>query len=227
MGDGSASERHSPQTVINLVSDKGLKISNIHDGGGVIEQDRQSAIDTVLDEYLSILDTDLECLVFHPPHKKTDDGAKWWSRYQRDYRNEIKRLADKYTICIENIPEFKDYYVPLITPENLYEFCIDNNVFVDIDTTHYAQLDINIIKALQILGNRTKSVHISDYRINEPHVFPGEGVLDLKGFLRNLQEYDVKVITLECTLDKPRNLSRDQLTQRLITAREFLENAIT
>lgn len=215
-----------PHEAVKTIREKGLEIVCIHDTGGVLQSDAQSAINPVLFEYLEAIGEASECLIFHPPHTKTDSGPEWWESYRHTYADELKNIADNSAVCIENIPYFDGYHVPLVSPGQMLEYVSEKNLFVNIDTTHYGQTGVDIINALDILGDRVKSVHLSDYIAGVSHVFPGEGALDLERFIARLPDYDVRVLTLECSLDISRQMSHEQLVGRLKTAGDYVRRII-
>ncbi|MBN2240591.1 MAG: sugar phosphate isomerase/epimerase [Dehalococcoidales bacterium] len=212
----------SPVKAVRMVQERGLNIACLHDMGGVIEEGVPSAIDPVILDYIRLTGDETECVTFHPPHIKTDDDEGWWESYQDDYVRELKELSDNCFICIENIPLFEEYHVPLTEPEELAAFAIENDLYVTIDTTHFPQNGTDMLLALNILGERVKSVHLSDFADGRSHLFPGEGTQPLKTFIRNLRDYDVRVLTLECSFGKDGDFSRNTLVDRLKEAKEYV-----
>jgi sugar phosphate isomerase/epimerase len=207
---------------IQSVQRSGLKVTSIHDGGGVLN-DHNSTVDYInprLDEYLDRLGYAPEYLVFHPPHAVGDPGPDWWSNISRD----ILQALDPYrAVCdhlrLENMPFFDGFTIPLTTPEELRAFVAQNELGVNVDTTHYAQIGVNLLDAARILRDRIHSVHLSDYLDGKSHVFIGEGKLDLAGFLRLADPAVLDTVTLECsvsTADKSdRQMRPIELVERL------------
>jgi sugar phosphate isomerase/epimerase len=128
------------------------------------------------------------------------------------------------------MPSFDGYFVPLITPAELYAFVTENNLSVTFDTTHYAQIGTDIIEAARELGTSIKTIHLSDFKAGHTHVFPGEGELDLSGFFDALDKTSLNTITLESTLastDRPTHeMSHGELVSRLREARLRLERLL-
>jgi sugar phosphate isomerase/epimerase len=62
-----------PRDVLKMVKESGLKISSLHDIGGVVYSDNDSLISLDTYEYLEYGVDDIPCVVFHTPHKKTGD----------------------------------------------------------------------------------------------------------------------------------------------------------
>ena len=213
-----------PHDVLRMIDDTGLHIASIHDGSGVIEDDADSAIDPSVFEYIDRLSGKIECLVLHAPHKKTKNGDAWWEAYQHKF---IKDLADmkQYcnVLCVENLPMFDQYYVSLVHADELYQFALNQDVFINFDTTHYAQNDIDIFDALNIVYPRVKSIHLSDYRERKAHVYVGHGDLKLTEFIRKVANSHVYSLTLECDIKK----DADGVIDSLKLAKMFVENALS
>jgi len=207
---------------IQSVHHSGLKVTSIHDGGGVLNSHKSAAdyINPQLDEYLDNLGYAPEYMVFHPPHAEGDHGPDWWQNISGD----ILRALEPYRavcdhITFENMPFFDGFTVPLTTPEELRAFTTQNELKVNFDTTHYAQIGVDILEAACILRDRIHSIHLSDYLDDRVHVFVGEGLLDLEGFLRLMDPAILNTVTLECsvsTMDKSdRHMSHVEIVDRV------------
>ena len=219
---------------IESVQRSGLRVTSIHDGGGVLN-DHNSTSDYVnprLDVYLDELGYAPDYLVFHPPHAEGDPGIGWWARISQDILNSLEpyRALCKH-ITLENMPFFDGFTVPLTTPEALFEFAVQNDLRINVDTTHYAQIGVNLHDAACILRDKIHSVHLSDYVDGRSHVFVGEGQLDLAGFLRLADRAVLNTVTLECsvsTADKPdRQMSHKEMVDRLRMLKTKVESLPT
>jgi sugar phosphate isomerase/epimerase len=219
--------------VIQLVERSGLKISSIHDGGGVLEHRHSTNgfINPDLDRYLSEMDYAPECLVFHTPHIEGSPGNGWWEKISE----EIVRSLEKYQkacsfVTIENMPLLDGYFVPLITPDELNAFVAKNGLGVTMDTTHYAQIDIDIVEAARKLSGNIKTIHLSDFKAGRTHVFIGVGELDFSGLFDVIDKGSLCAITLECSLsplDNPhQEMSYTDLASRMREARKRLESLL-
>jgi sugar phosphate isomerase/epimerase len=73
---------------------------------------------------------------------------------------------------------------------------------ITFDTTHFATANVDILDAYGALRERTRHVHLSDFRDGKEHRLPGQGDLHLDLFLLALVEsaYD-GVITVELAPD--------------------------
>lgn len=216
---------------VQLIKQSGLRISSIHDGGGVIENEHSTLgfINPILDQYLDEMGYTPDCLVFHTPHIEGNPGIAWWQRTS----GEIVLSLEKYRkacefITIENMPFFDGYFVPLTTPEKLNAFVTENGLNVTIDTTHYAQIGTDIIEAAKKLGSNIKTIHLSDFIAGQTHVFIGEGELDLVGFFQVIDKESLNAITLESSLSSPDNsnheMSHYSLVSRMTEARLRIEH---
>ncbi len=188
-----------PREVLKIIRESGLRINSLHDMGGVIFKDTDTVISRDTFEYLEFGGEDIPCIVFHAPHKKTED-KNWWSGYSSKAANDLKALKDKFLVCIENIQNFPGYQTSLIDPHEMLDFVKENGLFINMDTTHYAQCGIDIVTAAKDCREYVKGVHFSDYKDGKRHLFPGEGVLDLKGFINALKLDSLHTLTLECNI---------------------------
>jgi sugar phosphate isomerase/epimerase len=219
------------ERVIQLVEQSGLRITSIHDGGGVLEGRHSTLgfINPVLDRYLDAIGYAPECLVFHTPHIEGNPGFEWWQRISDQIVQALEKYRQASALTIENMPEFDGYFVPLITPGALKDFVTANGLGVTFDTTHYAQIGTDIVSAARELGSTIKTVHLSDFIAGRAHVFIGEGVLDLPGFFSVLDKTCLSAVTLECSLssgDPHQSQSLSWLVNRMRAARIRLEQLL-
>jgi sugar phosphate isomerase/epimerase len=216
---------------VRFVEQAGLRITSIHDGGGVLENDHSITgyINPAMDHYLDTLGYAPECLVFHTPHIEGKHDENWWAVTSE----QIAQALEPYrktgaSITIENCPRFDGYTVPLITPEELSAFTAQNGLGVTLDTTHYAQIDMDITQAARTIGPNLKTIHLSDYAQQRTHVFIGEGKLDWDSFFGALNRDNLQLITLECSLSSANQIqhemSHSELVSRMREARQRLES---
>jgi sugar phosphate isomerase/epimerase len=221
------------QETIRQIRQAGLKVTSIHDGGGVLEEPHSAYgyVNPQLAEILDQLDEAPGCIVFHTPHIEGSQDAGWW----KTVSGEIVKALEPYrsgcpALTIENIPYLDGYTVPLVTPEALLDFVTEHDLGVTLDTTHYAQMGIDILEAAQILNGKLKTVHLSDYVDGTRHIFPGEGKLNLEGFFKVLPVSSLHSINLECSAVFPgenaTELGTPALISRLKTARDRLERLL-
>lgn len=213
-----------PKEVIKMVKDCGLRINSLHDMGGVIFDDAGTVISADTYEYLEYGGEDIPCLVFHAPHKKTEDNT-WWSRYSGKAAQDLKELKDRYIVCIENIQNFKGYQTSLIDPSEMLSFVKANGLYINMDTTHYAQCGIDIVSVAKESRDYVKGLHFSDYKDGKRHLFPGEGELNLQGFIASLDLDAIHAFTLECNIPYEKNcpgVAIDGMTR----ARKYVQSLI-
>ena len=219
--------------VIQSVHRSGLKITSIHDGGGVLSDHTSVAgyVNPQLDEYLDLLGYAPEYMVFHTPHAPGSWDADWWNNISGD----ILRTLEPYRafcnyLTLENMPYFEGFTVPLTTPEELRTFVSSRGLGVNLDTTHYAHMGVDIKGAAKILNGTIRSVHLSDYALDRAHVFVGEGELDLAGFVSLLDPTILDCVTLECSVStadrSDRQMSHDEILTRMILLRAKAVNLL-
>jgi sugar phosphate isomerase/epimerase len=217
-----------PQAVRHIES-SGLRIISIHDGGGVLESSRstQGFINPDLDQYLDAMGYAPKCLVFHTPHVEgmVEDG--WFERISDELVKCLEKYREISTLTIENMPTFEGYSVPITTTEELKVFADAYQLGVTFDTTHFAQMGVDIRQAAKALGNAIKTIHLSDYSSELRHGFIGEGESDLAGFLNAVHPEQLIAVNLESNLSTREKsdqvMSEDELVDRLRKARLRLE----
>jgi sugar phosphate isomerase/epimerase len=218
---------------IRLINHFGLEVTSIHDGGGLLRDYPSVAgyINPVLDEFLDQLGYSPFTLVFHPPQAEGELDGDWWERISGEIVCAIEpyRATSKH-VTLENMPFFPGFSVPLITPEALVTFATEHEFGITVDTTHYAQIGVNLLGAARILQDNIQSVHLSDYLEGRTHVFVGEGKLDLRGFFSIVNPAGLDAVTLECSvtsLDKSdRQMGHSEMVERLKLAKAKVEHII-
>lgn len=198
-GDNWETAQHiknvKPGDVVQMVLDSGLRIASFHDMGGVIEQGADSIIARSTYEYLERYD--FPCIILHTPCIRNEKAGRW-SDLRKSIRRELDSIGKGRLICIENMKSFDGYFVPVQTPPEMLEFSEETNTCITIDTTHFAQSNIDLVDAAAMLKHRVRTIHLSDYHNGRSHVFVGDGDLDLKTFYRQLNPRDLYMTTIEC-----------------------------
>ncbi len=188
--------------IIRSVRRSGLRVTSIHDGGGVIEtpDSIQGFINPRLSEYLDCLGYAPQCIVFHPPHIEGQHDLRWWQSISPQIEHNLAPFRRAgLTLTLENLPVITGYSMPLTVPQELLDFTADQSLGVTLDTTHYAQNGDDIVSAAQVLKGRVTTIHLGDYRQGKTHVFIGDGELDFAGFFRALAGAPLQIVTLECS----------------------------
>jgi sugar phosphate isomerase/epimerase len=221
------------EQAIRLVGQSGLRISSIHDGGGLLEDEHSTFgyVNPAIDQYLDALGYAPDCLVFHTPHIEGHPGDEWWQRTSGLIVHALEkyRKACKF-VTLENMPPIDGFFVPMLTPEELFTFVAGNGLDITLDTTHYAQIGIDIVEAARKLKPYVKTIHLSDFKAGKAHVFIGEGELDFSGFLAEIDKHSLNAVTLECSLssldDPLREMSYNELIGRMKEARIRLQQLL-
>jgi sugar phosphate isomerase/epimerase len=190
--------------VLNMVKDSGLQISTLHDMGGLLDNDSDSIISKDTYEYMESAKRDIPCVVFHTPHKKTSD-PNWWTKYKSKAISDLNSFKGNHIICIENLPLFENYIIPLTDPEEMIAFVKEADIHVNNDTTHYAQCNIELNNAALHLKDRVRTIHISDYHDGKAHVFVGDGELNFMEFAQRLDLKLLHAVTIECGVPSGNN----------------------
>lgn len=193
---------YAPERVVGLVRQAGLTISSIHYGGGVLEQpdSAEGLVNPQLQAFLDCMDAAPDCLVFHTPHIEGQMAPGWWQAVSDQMLQALEPYQEAGpVVTIENMPLFDGYTVPITTPEDLAAFARKAGLGVTLDTTHYAQIGVDITQAAKILDGNIRTIHLSDYRDGRAHVFVGDGTLDLPTFFKTLDLHNLQSVTLECS----------------------------
>jgi sugar phosphate isomerase/epimerase len=217
--------------VVNSIRHLGPKVASIHDTGGVVDNAHsiRGFINPELREYVERLGYAPGCIVFHTPHLEGPYNRPWW----QTIADEIATAAASYrssetSVTLENMPLFDGYYVPLTTPQELLAFVSRNELGVTLDTTHYAQIGVDVVQAARVLRDKIKTIHLSDFTASQPHVFIGDGDLDFTSLFRVLDLSTLHSITLECSVgflgENPLDLPHMKIVDRLKTAMSRLQS---
>lgn len=193
---------YAPRDVVRLIDQAGLKVASIHDGGGTLEapDSIHGYINPQLMEYLDQLGYAPDCLVFHTPHIEGEMEADWWPSFSPNVIAALEpfRAACK-AVTVENMPHLDGYHVPLITPEELLAFTCQAGVGINLDTTHYAYMGVDITQAARLFTGRVNTIHLSDYLAGKMHVFIEEGDLNFDDFFHAIDFTALRLVTLECS----------------------------
>jgi sugar phosphate isomerase/epimerase len=96
-----------------------------------------------------------------------------------------------------------------------------------LDTSHAAVARHDLIEVRRRFGTRLRHVHLSDNagRGWDSHLPPGQGVLDLDGFLRDLGTDYEGAVSLEVDL-RPALADAERLVDALVDMRERVEDSL-
>ena len=166
------------------------------------------------------------CISFHAPHGR-DLTNNWWETFSIKFGKLLTDFQKKCPIItVENMPDFIGFYNPLKDPEDLKSFTELYDLGITFDTTHYAEIGINIVDTLKILNKNIRTIHLSDFSDEGSHLLIGEGDINWKDFFKNLNYSNLHTITLECSMaNKMKSIfkmTKSELIARLIKAKTRL-----
>ncbi len=149
-------------------------------------------------------ETGVEVVVFHPPMRWF-----WDVSFRRWFSNSGPPSSQKVRLCIENMPFVKIAFFKFslfcyADFVKLKEMALKKGIDIAFDTTHCGTSGWDLREAFEMLGGveRVAHVHFSDFKMEKgeflEHVFPGEGDLDMFGFLSYLADKGYNgAVTLE------------------------------
>lgn len=217
-GGGSAYAQHlrdwRPEDVIACIRDGGLSIASYHDMGGLISSAGGSVITPTTEAYFAL--EAIPALVLHAPRRM---GAthEWWARYRPRVGEDIAPYRDRTLVLMENLPPVTGMSVQLIRPEAMRALLEETGMGANVDTSHCWQAGVGLMEMARELAGLVRAVHFSDAGNGLPHRMPGEGELDLTGFLGALDPTILHAVTIECDLHAP---TVDAMVLRAKSARE-------
>jgi sugar phosphate isomerase/epimerase len=214
-----------PYEVINIISKSGLELISIHDCGGVIEPGVPSAINHQIHKYLNVYKQKDLFLVFHVPHTQKCQDDNWWAEYINIFEQDLA-CFDPKTVCIENLPRFNGYFVPLLTPEEMFAFLCKNGFYSNIDITHYAEIDVDVYEAINILRKKVKTVHLSNFIKGNSHLSTRKGQLDISKIISSFDQTITEAVTLEINIPKEIKQNKTEIINFLRIEKEYLENLL-
>ena len=221
------------EETIRSIHALGLRVSSIHDAGGVIQgkDSITGLINPSLDRYLDQLGYAPDSIVFHVPHIKGDADAGWWRRFSGEIARALEEYKARSTfVTLENLSQPEGYYVPLLDPRDLGAYTGEHDLGVTLDTTHYARMGVDIAEAARILRDHIRSIHLSDFVDGKYHVFIGDGDLDFADFFRAIDFSTLNGITLECLWTvggkSTQEMTKDELVSRMAQAKDDLERLL-
>jgi sugar phosphate isomerase/epimerase len=122
-------------------------------------------------------------VVMHPPYR-------WQRAYRTWLRSSLASVEDRtgITVAMENMfPEHIGSHPMMLHADQDLDQLVGIPHLV-LDTSHAAVAKHDLIEVRRLFGERLRHVHLSDNAGKgwDSHLPPGEGVLDLDGFLRDL-----------------------------------------
>ena len=174
-----------PATMRKLAADHGLRIGAIHAPSLLLTRSVWGA-DPIgkIDMATRVArDADVPLVVTHPPYR--------WQRAFRDWLHEaLPAVVERtgITVAIENMFPVHVGSRPLMLHANQDLDQLAGFPDLVLDTSHAAVAKHDLVHVRNLFGERLRHVHLSDNAGKgwDSHLPPGEGVLDLDSFLREL-----------------------------------------
>jgi sugar phosphate isomerase/epimerase len=174
-----------PATMRRLAADHGLRIAALHAPSLLLTRsvwgaDPIGKIDTAT---RVAADADIPLVVTHPPYR--------WQRAYRDWLHASLPSVEErtgITVAIENMFPVHVGKRPLMLHANQDLEQLAGIPHLVLDTSHAAVAKHDLVHVRKLFGERLRHVHLSDNAGKgwDSHLPPGEGVLDLDTFLRDL-----------------------------------------
>ena len=139
-------------------------------------------------------------VVMHPPYR-------WQRAYRRWLLASLSEVEARtgITVAMENMFPVHVGSRPLMLHADQDLDQLTGMPHLVLDTSHAAVANHDLIEVRRLFGDRLRHVHLSDNAGKgwDSHLPPGEGVLDLDGFLRDLADSDFDgTVSLEVDLRK-------------------------
>lgn len=109
---------------------------------------------------------------------------------------------NKITMSCESNPDeyivFKHYPKETYDPDLFARFCMQHKIAMNLDTSHIAAWDYNIVSFFKKYYKQINLIHLSDMTLQKQHLPFGKGKLPLKTFFEEIKKVSYKgVITFE------------------------------
>lgn len=211
-----------PEEMRKLAAGHGLSIGALHAPALLLTR-RVWGTDPIgkIDRAIHVAEqAEVPLVVMHPPYK-------WQRGYRRWLRDELPKLEERtgVTVAIENMFPLHVGSRPLMFHANQDLDELDGIPHLVLDTSHAAVAKHDLVEVRRRFGTRLKHIHLSDNAGKgwDSHLPPGEGVLELDGFLDDLATSDYDgAVSLE--VDLRRYLTEPRLLRQvLVRMRESLE----
>jgi sugar phosphate isomerase/epimerase len=211
-----------PRTMRTLAADHGLRVAAIHAPSLLLTRsvwgtDPIGKIDTAT---RVAAHAEVPLVVMHPPYR--------WQRTYRDWLHESLPTIEGrtgITVAIENMFPVHVGRRPLMLHANQDLEQLAGIPHLVLDTSHAAVAKHDLVQVRKLFGDRLRHVHLSDNAGKgwDSHLPPGEGVLDLDAFLRDLRDCGFAgTVSLEVDLRK-RAEDPAGLRSLLVSMRERVE----
>jgi sugar phosphate isomerase/epimerase len=214
-----------PSTMRRLADEHGVEILALHAPALILTRsvwgaDPIGKIDTATRVATA---AKIPLVVMHPPYR-------WQHGYRRWLLASLPTVEERtgVTVAIENMFPVHIGSRPLTLHANQDLDQLAGLPHLVLDTSHAAVARHDPIDVRRTFGDRLRHVHLSDNAGKgwDSHLPPGEGVLDLDGFLRDLGASGFDgAVSLEVDLRK-RLADREALRELLVSMRERTERSL-
>jgi sugar phosphate isomerase/epimerase len=166
-------------------------------------------------------DAGIPLVVVHPPYR-------WQHGFRRWMVDELPWIEQRtgIIVAVENMFPLRLAGRSLTFHSNQDLEQLDELDHLVLDTSHAAVARHDLIEVRRRFGTRLRHVHLSDNagRGWDSHLPPGQGVLDLDGFLRDLGTDYEGAVSLEVDL-RPALADAERLVDALVDMRERVEDS--
>jgi sugar phosphate isomerase/epimerase len=214
-----------PRTMRTLAADHGLRVAAIHAPSLLLTRSIWGT-DPIgkIDMATRVAGhAEVPLVVTHPPYR--------WQRAYRDWLHESLPTIEGrtgVTVAIENMFPVHVGRRPLMLHANQDLDQLAGIPHLALDTSHAAVAKHDLVEVRRLFGDRLRHVHLSDNAGKgwDSHLPPGEGVLDLDGFLQDLGKSGFEgTVSLEVDLRK-RADDPAGLRSLLVSMRERVETEL-
>ena len=180
---------------------------------------------------------DAEWVISHPLIVPADADEELHEAILARYKRILtaaRKLENSDKLLIENMPrlgEGRPIRNLFQYPEMFLEILNEFGFGMTFDTTHWGSFNLDVTAGFRPFMEYVKNIHISDFKDGVEHIVPGDGDIDLGGFIDELASHDYSgqlTIELDFTT-RGRNEGRDEhgVLKDLVNCREWLEKAFS
>lgn len=125
---------------------------------------------------------------------------------------------NKINISCESNPNeyliFKHFPKETYDPDSFAQFCISHNLPINLDTSHVAAWNYDIVKFFKKYHAYINLMHLSDMTFNKQHLPFGKGILPLREFFEEKKVATYKIIIFEIS-NFPKGSSKEDMLKEL------------
>ena len=211
-----------PREIRRLADEHGLTVGALHAPALLLTR-RVWGTDPVgkIDRAIEVArEAEVPLVVMHPPFR-------WQQPYRRWLQEDLLGVEERtgVTVAIENMFPFHVGSRPLMLHADQDLDDLEGLPHLVLDTSHAAVAKHDLVQVRRRFGGRVRHIHLSDNAGKgwDSHLPPGEGVLPLDAFLRDLAA-DGYAGTISLEVDLRRYLTEPaRLREVLVGMRERVE----